>query len=361
MKVSKLRLIFVASPLIQLLSSSISATIRYAAPDVLATLSASFMKDHKKPAFNDQSLRSTTFQASFASASSVAQSLSLLPHPQPVSSSYIPQHEGNASESQIAESSRKGYSSRPATTPSARQLDLGHIWLSSNHCRSGALTAESEACFARTPRSDYPQPHHIITAGSKSPSYLPNADPTQKFARPLLHSSSLNRSTDISSTQSAFLPQEERIQSSQKKENGPKSALAPDTQGSGKLAVGTQVYGQQSIGSNSSRPRPHESCTPRPGYLRGPTAEILSDGSPGMSGTAIMREHWPRRGVNSNVKIGFEGTKIALAAQEQTALNEADSSHAMINQATTQTAVKRRLGMGRTTTGYSNKKFKRPV
>lgn len=320
------------------------------------------MKDYRKPAFSNtsgQSTRSTTFQASFVSASSITQSLSI--SPRAVSSSLHMDRSGEGISPQIADFSRQGPSDQPIQSQSSRQLTLDQKWLSSTHHRTGTMTAENEACLSasRSPRSNYTQPlHNAITAGL---TILPISGTTVKFGHQPSHSPSLNRSAG-GSQKDNNITSREGTHFSQRKENGPTCATV-STHGTKRLVRVAQTSGQQSLGSNDKRPTPSEDHTLRPARSNeGGTTGVLPEkqGSADYKTACIGGAVTPRTTVLPQHIVprhGFGGAKTPVP---QEVVNVSDGSHAL-NPPAPQAGVKRRLGMGRTTTGYSNKKFKRPV
>ncbi len=221
------------------------------------------MKDFRKPGFSKtsgQTSRSTAFQASFVSASMVTHSLSISPAAG-LSSPHVDRIQEEVSP-QITDFSRRGSSGRTTQSQSSRQLMLDQKWLSSTHHKTGAMTAENEACASasRTPRSNYTQPlHNAITAAS---TILPISGSTVKFGHQPSHSPSLNRSAGGSQKDNNTTSREE-THFSQRKENGPTHATGP-THGTKRLVRVAQTSGQQSLGSNDKRATPSEDLTLMP-------------------------------------------------------------------------------------------------
>ncbi|KAF8962797.1 hypothetical protein BDZ97DRAFT_1094866 [Flammula alnicola] len=313
------------------------------------------MRDYKKTAFSKLSPLSAkpkSFTASFVPASLATRSI------ESGTNSYSSHMKGDAEDNlapQIAESSRRG--SRQSVGQQASRQTLDQKWLGSTHHKPSSLPALNEAYFSRTPRSHSADPLHPMALDSTPPSSSHASGSSINHAKQSVHSSA-------PSGRNSNHPRP-AIGLSPRRPSGYSPTISVHV--SKKSASKAQVSEPPLMGSTYGSTRPPGECSPKP------TSACSSRKTRALQDRNFSSMDYDMASVEGGLSTTLSSRPVShslspcvvpdlpSATSSLPRTEAADISQARVQPVAPTAGIKRRLGMGRSTTGYSNKKFKHPV
>lgn len=303
----------------------------YAAPDTLAALSATFMRDHKKTTKSAKPVAaSASYSTSFTSSAMFMESL-------------------ESGATAYSRDSKSGTFYPPQTSGSSRQA-VSCVQPSDYHRQSGRqIQAQIQTKFLGKASTSYSVNDRLLPLDRRPTPPKPVQDP--KFIAP---------NSILSFEAPSACKHEDKITDAWQVK--PKSRNTYQANENGQPLA--RVLGKQAVNGPTLVPQPHKQSnfTKSRRLTESNSARIDSSVPQSSIMNGVLVNTLSDRGV-----VGLVASKVSSTLPNETTLSPnpgAISGLPAVQNINLQASlhqgigVKRRLGMGRSTTGYSNKKFK---